>query len=175
MKSERTITPPNIPLRFLRWFCKPDLIEDVEGDLNELFYQRFETQPKRARLLFIKEVLLLFRPGIIKNLTIYQNSNNNAMIKNYVKTALRHFLSHKGYAVINILGLTIGITCSLLILSWIESETGKDRFHANTKNIYQIMRNMHLSDGEILTTEGIPQPLENNLENKEIESKYLKF
>lgn len=53
-------------LAFFRWFCHPHYREDIEGDLWERFAQYKESAgPRKANWLFIKEVLLLFRPGII--------------------------------------------------------------------------------------------------------------
>ncbi|MEL7003870.1 MAG: ABC transporter permease, partial [Bacteroidota bacterium] len=165
MMNPHYTTPPKWPLNFLRWFCSPELLEDVEGDLCELFHQRLE-RPKRAQILFAIDVLLLFRPGIIKNFTIIQNSNNNIMIRNHVKTAFRHFLRYKSYALINIAGLTVGIASSLLIFLWVNDEVNKDKFHKNDTTLYSIMRNMHQDDGSIRTTSTVPQPLEILLEEE---------
>jgi len=43
--SSHNIQPPRLPLRALRWFCSPELLEDVEGDLNELFRARAVVEP----------------------------------------------------------------------------------------------------------------------------------
>ena len=73
--------PPKIALRFLRWFCDARLLEDVEGDLMELYKTRAAVDNKKAKWLFCLDVLLLFRPGIIRNFLVlsqltssYQNS-----------------------------------------------------------------------------------------------------
>lgn len=57
--------PPKFFLALFRWFCHPDLLEEIEGDLFEQFHKRnsrFGT--RKAKWLFIKDVILLFRPGI---------------------------------------------------------------------------------------------------------------
>ena len=60
--------PPRLALSFFRWFCQPELRESIEGDLLERFHNRATASGIReARWLFIKDVLLLFRPGIIRN------------------------------------------------------------------------------------------------------------
>jgi putative ABC transport system permease protein len=61
------IKPPQLPLKALRWFCDSELLEDVEGDLSELFRSRASTSIYRAKLFYARDVLQLFRPGIIKN------------------------------------------------------------------------------------------------------------
>jgi ABC-type antimicrobial peptide transport system permease subunit len=63
------------------------------------------------------------------------------MIKNYFKIALRNIIRHKAYSTINILGLAIGMTCSILILLWVQNELSYDRFHVNANQIYRITCN----------------------------------
>jgi len=60
------------------------------------------------------------------------------MLKNYLKITLRDLKSKKGYFIINLLGLTIGITAFILIVIWIKAETSYDKFHRNTGNIYRV-------------------------------------
>jgi putative ABC transport system permease protein len=47
-------------------------------------------------------------------------------------------MSNKGYFIINLLGLTIGITSFILIILWIKAETSYDKFHKNANNIYRV-------------------------------------
>jgi ABC-type antimicrobial peptide transport system permease subunit len=88
------------------------------------------------------------------------------MLQNYIITALRNFRKYKGYTSLNILGLTIGITCSLLIMLWITDELSVDKFHKKDARLYQMLRNMHQSDGTVITTESVPQPVKALLETK---------
>ena|SRR5688572_2497259 len=68
MKIERNKKPPRIPLAFFRWYCHPDLREELEGDLFERYYKQIDKFGlSKARMLFIREVILLFRPAIIGN------------------------------------------------------------------------------------------------------------
>ena len=60
------------------------------------------------------------------------------MLRNYLKTALRNLWKNKGFSAINILGLTIGMASSLLILLWTRNELSYDRFHAHADRIYRI-------------------------------------
>ena len=61
------------------------------------------------------------------------------MVKNYLKIILRFMLRQKGFSFINISGLTIGITCSLLIILYIQDELSYDRFHPDAKRIYRLV------------------------------------
>jgi putative ABC transport system permease protein len=60
------------------------------------------------------------------------------MIKNYFKTAWRNLVRNKAFSAINISGLALGMTCSLLILLWVQDERNVDGFHANSKQLYQV-------------------------------------
>ena len=60
------------------------------------------------------------------------------MLKNYLKIALRFMLRQKGFSIINIAGLTIGITCSLLIILYIFDELSYDKFHPDAQQIHRL-------------------------------------
>src|SRR5688572_7763095 len=68
------------------------------------------------------------------------------MFKNLFKIAIRNILKDKTYSAINILGLTIGITCSLFLLMYIIDELSFDRYHKNADNIYRIVSNIKEPD-----------------------------
>ena len=77
-------TPPKLFLRFFRWFCDPALTKSIEGDLMELYNERVRGIGKRrADIKFIVDVLLLFRPGIIRQPQGYGSSNTYGMYKSY--------------------------------------------------------------------------------------------
>lgn len=149
---------PKTPLKILRWFCHPDLIEDIEGDLSELYTTRYEKNKTKAKLHFTIDVLLLFRPGIIKNFKPFKTKINYAMLSNYLKIARRNAMLYKGYTFLNLFGLIAGITSSLLILLWINDEVNMNKFHTNGEHIYQLFRNMNQSGGIVSTTRSIPKP-----------------
>src|SRR5918993_58779 len=60
------------------------------------------------------------------------------MIKNYLKIAFRNIVRHRAFAMLNIAGLAIGMTCSILILLWVQNELSYDRFHANAGELYRL-------------------------------------
>ncbi|MGC4101690.1 ABC transporter permease [Ferruginibacter sp.] len=62
------------------------------------------------------------------------------MIRNYLLLAVKHFRKQKMFSLINILGLTVGITCCLMIFLFIMNEFSYDDFHKNGKDIYRVMR-----------------------------------
>lgn len=60
------------------------------------------------------------------------------MIKSYLSIVFRYMIRHKGFSLINLFGLTIGIACSFLIILYIEDELTYDTFHPDAKQIYRI-------------------------------------
>lgn len=84
------------------------------------------------------------------------------MIKHYFTIIYRSFLRSKGYFLINLSGLAAGMTCTLLIYLWVKDELSVDRFHANDKNLYQVMENQQYADN-ISTTNSTPGLLAENL------------
>lgn len=131
--------PPQLFLKLFRWFCHPRLVKPIEGDLIELYHERVEELGKRkADVLFIKDVLALFRKDIIKPASGTYSINHYGMIKNYTKTTWRNLNREKTYAVINIGGFSISIACILIILTFIQYEFSYDRFFKNHDKIYRV-------------------------------------
>ncbi len=60
------------------------------------------------------------------------------MFENYIKTALRNFLKHKGFSFINIFGLAIGVACCLLIVLFVLDEVSYDQYHEKADQIYRV-------------------------------------
>ena len=69
------------------------------------------------------------------------------MIKNYIKVAFRSLKKHKAFSVINILGLSVGLTCCILIGLYIKEEMSYDKFHKDSDNIYRFTREFLSPDG----------------------------
>ncbi len=60
------------------------------------------------------------------------------MLNNYLRTAFRSLFNNKLYSIINIISLTIGFTCFILIFLWVEDEYGVGRGKAKGKDVYQL-------------------------------------
>lgn len=157
MKNEQP-RPPKIFLNFFRWFCHPDMAAYIEGDLIELYHRNLKAMGKsKADRKFVVEVLLLFRPGIIKPKKVHQNLNSYSMYKSYFKLGWRTLIRNKEYAMMNIAGLALSITCCLLIFILIKHHLGFDDFHRNKDRIYRIVTEMQSENASYST--GVPTPL----------------
>src|SRR3954471_24800461 len=60
------------------------------------------------------------------------------MIKNYFKIAWRNVMKNKVYSFINVISLSVGLTCCMIITLYILNETGYDYYQRNADNIYQL-------------------------------------
>lgn len=155
--------PPNWILLFFRWYCKPDYLEDLEGDLRERFVKRLEERGiHRAKRLFILDVLLLFRPGLIKSFPLNITIFHQTMFKNHLKIAWRNLNKNKGFSSINIGGLAIGMAAAMLIGLWIYDEVAFNTPFNNTDRIAQVVQN-NTFNGEVETTFYQPMQLEPEL------------
>jgi ABC-type antimicrobial peptide transport system permease subunit len=80
------------------------------------------------------------------------------MLKNYFKIAWRNLFRHKGFATTNLLGLAIGMTCSILIFLWVHDELSFDKFHQNYNSTYQIIANRDFKN-QVFTDRNMAFPL----------------
>ncbi|GHM99645.1 ABC transporter permease [Cytophagales bacterium WSM2-2] len=125
----------------------------------ELYYERLEEKGKRkADLRFIIDVILLFRPGIIRPAEGHKNLNNYGMYKSHFKTSWRNLIRNKGYAAINIVGLTLGITCSIVLFLIVKKGNSYDKYHAKGDRIYRAVTKSKGNEG-FKYTQGIPVEL----------------
>ena len=93
------------------------------------------------------------------------------MLSNYLKVGVRYLLRNKGYSIINILGLAIGIACCLLVMLFVRSEWSYDRFHTRANRIHRAWLQENY-EGQIFTNTLTPIPLGPTLQSNipEIES-----
>jgi predicted permease len=87
------------------------------------------------------------------------------MIKNYFKIAWRNLFRNKGFSLTNLLGLTIGITCTILIFLWVQDEVSYNKFHTNYSSIYQVMANRDFNN-QVFTDQSMVLPLAAALQEK---------
>jgi len=129
--------PPRKAIQFLRWFCREEYLEEIEGDLMELFRKQCASSPRRARWEFAWCVFKYFRPEFMKSFRFYQ-PYGVGMYKNYLKTGWRGLVKNRAFSLINISGLSLGLVCSVLIALWVQDEYKVDAFHTDLDRIYTI-------------------------------------
>ena len=157
MSHLTTYQPPKSANRFLSWFLKDELLEEVEGDLFEHYQVLREGMSKRrAFWVYWFHVLHFLRPFAIKK--IGQKSTQIFMLKTYFKFASRSIWKERGYSLMNVLGLTTGIAAGMLLFLYVQSENSVNTFHQDLDQVYQVMMNQKFPGG-IITYEDNPRPL----------------
>ncbi|MEM1134632.1 MAG: ABC transporter permease [Bacteroidota bacterium] len=129
--------PPKYSLKFLRWFCREDYLEEIEGDLMEVFENQYTLSPKKAKQKYTKSVIRHFRPDFIKPISV--NIIDQTMFQNHFKIAWRHIVKKKLYSFINITGLGVGMACCMMIFLYVKHELSYDQYHENLNNIYRVL------------------------------------
>jgi putative ABC transport system permease protein len=136
--------------QWLEQFCEPYLYEGIRGDLDELYSIETNKKGQRiAKLLYYLRALGFFRLTFFKK-TQKLNSNFTTMTQHYLTVTLRNLKKHKAYSIINILGLTIGMTAGFMILQYVYYESTYDQFFENKENIYRV-RTDRFENGRIAT------------------------
>ena len=156
--------PPRWATQLLEWWADPNTLEEVQGDLQELYTYWLQTAGKqKADWRYALSALKLMRP-LAKRKSNYPKTYiySPTMIRNYFKIAFRNLLKHKGYSFINIFGLATGMAVAMLIGLWMYDELSYNKYHKNYDHIAQVMENQNISDG-IATFDALPMPLANEL------------
>jgi putative ABC transport system permease protein len=114
MKGSGEISPPRWATRFLAWYCKPALLDDLEGDLYE-YFQRNEKKvgPRWARTIYVLDVFKFFRLYTIRKPDFVDLLIHWIMIGSYIKTSGRIILRNRLFSFINIIGLAISMAVGL--------------------------------------------------------------
>lgn len=171
--NNTTPAPPRWAERLLEWLAAPHLLEETQGDLRELFEKRLQyCSLRKARLLYVLDLLKLIHPRLWKTQpTSYLCLNPIDMLQHYFLLSFRTFLRFKGSFFINLIGLSTGLACTLLIYLWVNDELKFDKFYENDKELFQVMENRERADG-LLTSPTTSGPLANSLVEDMPEVKY---
>ncbi len=147
IKANEFSHPPKIPQSFLRWYCKPDLLEDIEGDIEEDYNKRIQNKGIRsAKFYYWLDVIRFFRPFAVRN--FFKTQTNNTMFRVNTKIAFRNIGKDKLYSFINITGLAIGIAACLIIFHYVRFQKSFDKFHTNAESIYRV-NTAYYENGEL--------------------------
>lgn len=156
MKPGSTPRPPRLAEKAFDWFAGNAFIEDLRGDIDEMFYANLKHMSlAHAKWIYWRQTIELVFSYAVK-LRKYKSSHhpysatkvNCAMITSYVRIGLRTILRNKGYAFINIAGLSIGLAACMLIILYVKDEVSYDRFHKQGDNIYQLTCDRIETSGE---------------------------
>lgn len=145
--------------RMLSILCPDYLLEEIEGDLLQRFHKDTRLLGERkARRRLVWNIIRYCRPGILFRHKFSIDLIPIYMLANYFKVASRVMVRNKSFSVINILGLTMGLTGALLLFLWIGKEFTYDEFHANKASIYKAWNRARV-DGALQCWDRTPRVL----------------
>ena len=132
---------------------KKEYLEEIEGDMEELFLSNVDqTSVRKARLLYALDTLKLLRPILLKNFNTSHTFFQYAMFKTYSIIAWRNLIKKKAYSFINIFGLGLGIACCLLIFMFVKDELSFDNYHEKKERIYRVIHGQRGPDSTDLSS-----------------------
>ena len=112
---------------------------DIEGDLLETYENRLDKVGRvKANRLLYKDILLLFRPGIIRSFSANSRKNYSGMLQNHLKITWRTLFRKKATSFFGISGLGLGLACTIGIFLWVSYELSYNRFHEKGSNIFLV-------------------------------------
>lgn len=149
--------PPRWADYLLEKFVNPHFLEDIQGNLEEVFARRLrEAGVARARREYAWAAVRHLTPYFIRKSPKQYPTVSNlspAMLNHYLTYAWRHFAKNRQFTFLNAVGLTTGLICTLFIYLWVTDELRFDRFHDKDARLYQVM--VHEKGGDkLVTSEG---------------------
>ncbi|WP_436514942.1 ABC transporter permease [Ekhidna sp. To15] len=157
------LQPPKWPLKFLRWFCKDEYLDEIEGDILELYQMRIKQSRKRANAFLFWNVLRSLRWVNLK----HGEMNKFGLIRNYFKVGFRALVKDRQFTALNLFGLSMGLSVFLALVLLVQNEMSFDRFHAKADRIYQVIQEFENADGidpEIWTSWQLSNALRTDLD-----------
>lgn len=138
--------PPKLVERLFNFFCSNAFLEDLLGDLHEIYvYKRQTSSRNRANAFYWYQAFrLLFSYAIVKRRrerspsAYYLGQKRNTMLLNYIKISVRNIFKNKTFSLLNIFGLGLGMSVGLLALAFYVELKQFDQFHKDVDDIYRI-------------------------------------
>ncbi len=134
----RKSTPPVWADRFLEWYCRADRLEEIQGDVHELFDRKAQTHPRLAQVQFVWNVIRFFRLRNMRKHSASHQPNLTDMFYNYLVVGFRNALRHSLTSFINIGGLALGIAGAITIFIFADQWFHTDDFHVKSDRIFQV-------------------------------------
>jgi putative ABC transport system permease protein len=138
--------PPRLAQWLFNWYCGRAKVEDLRGDIDELFQKNIQRKGlRRAKLLYWRQVISLILSYAVRTrkrnaaLSAFSTTSFLPLLPSYFKVAVRNLARQKYFTLINIAGLAVGMSISLLFITLFISVTDYDEFHVNKDHIYRVI------------------------------------
>lgn len=140
--------PPKWADWFLRWYCNPELLEEIQGDAHELYFERLKAEGKRsATLHYVWDALKFFRWSNIKRTKNgFVPGSMGALWSMNFKMALRNANKNRLIFAVKTSGLAICLAFALLLTAYVANELTFDKFNIDHDRIYRITSKVNFQD-----------------------------
>ena len=142
MRSKPDRSPPRAAVWLLKFLANRDEQSAILGDLNEEFADLAASKGLFQATLWYWTLVLASIPSFIRHTLFWSFT----MFKNHLKVALRVVKRHRGFSIINIAGLSLGLAASLLIGIYLKHELSFDRHHLYAERIYRVCAHVGVTD-----------------------------
>lgn len=137
--ESHTLHPPKWPLKFLRLFLKKEYLEEIEGDMEEIFYDNVaRLSPAKAKRIYTWEMVKLLRPVLIRNLEFIRKINQLDMFRNYFKVSIRGLMKSPVNSFINIIGLSVSVGLCVFAYAFARWTFSTDQFHVHKNEVFLV-------------------------------------
>src|SRR5688572_16694334 len=138
--------PPRLAQKLFDWFCSDATVEDLRGDIDELFYVNLGRMTvRKAKIKYWIHTFSLITSYAVKKRKMRTTKPYSSieytmdMLKSYFIIATRSLAKNKFFTIINVIGLAIGMSISLLLIAMISNVATYDEFHVNKDCIYRVI------------------------------------
>jgi putative ABC transport system permease protein len=160
--------PPRLARVLFDWYCGLARVDDLRGDMEEIFQKNIQRHGlHRARMLYWRHVMSFLLSYAVRarkrkaSIPAFARGSWLPLLSNYTIVGLRSLARQKYFSVINIAGLAIGMSISLLFITLFISVTDYDEFHENKENICRI-----ITTRDDKTFASAPEPLARKLKDE---------
>lgn len=159
------MTTPKFWTRLLEQFCSADYFEELQGDLEETYFQIIDNEGKKAaNRYYRKEVILLMRPSVIKKLSGGRFASLS-LVRMHWTLSVRNLQRHKVFSTVTIFGFAAAVSISLFLINLLYSGYSLDQQHKNVDRIYRVATIAN-NNGHINTYASTPFHLKDKLEQE---------
>ena len=155
---------PRFFTRLFKWFCNGDFFEELQGDLEEKFFENIEALgARKARNIYRKEVWLMIRPSVVKRPQFITNLLQMAVFRIHLKLTMRNLVRNKVFSAVNIFGLAAALSICLFLVNLLYTGYNLDRQHPHTDRLYRIVTKIKTNEGYLWNYAGSPTALKAKL------------
>ncbi len=155
--NTRPAQPPRLAEALLELRYNAHAVEEIQGDLHELFERRLAAHgPRAARRGYWLDVLRFAMPSSGRR-PLSATTNPSPMLRNYLTISLRTLRRDRTASLVSVLGLAVGLASGLLIFLLVGYMFSFDRYHPHQDRTYWVVTDIR--HGEVLPTDAAPRPL----------------